>query len=278
VSRDLVGFHLVRSLLAGVAFVSFWTGGVVLAWVVLPVASRRIDHEPELRHRCQGWLQRSFVAFHDVLRGLGLLDYDPRRVRLGLPEGPCVVIANHPTIIDAPAIISVESRLACVVKRTYYHRLGIGRLLRCCGYIDGGDEASPMASALVAVQAMERLEAGQPVLFFPEGTRSPAGGLGTFQRGAFEVALRSGTPIVPVIVTCDPPVTGKGQHWYEMPSRTPRLEVKVLDASAITRGATDSRELASRFQDLYLISLNLEPFRHTLPKHEVRGVHGRAGA
>lgn len=253
----------------------FWAGGVVLAWLVLPAVARRPIPEPELRRRCQGWVQRSFIAFHDLLRLIGLLDYDPRRARLEVPEGPYVMIANHPTIIDAPALIAIERRLACVVKRTYFRRLGIERLLRCCGHIDGGDEDSPLSAALVAVQALERLAAGQPVLFFPEGTRSPVRGLGTFQRGAFEVARRAGVPIVAVLVTCDPPVAGKGQRWYELPSSTPRLEVRLLDAADLVGRAESSRELAARYQDLYQSSLNIVPHRRRLSSTGSSSAPGR---
>jgi 1-acyl-sn-glycerol-3-phosphate acyltransferase len=43
------------------------------------------------------------------------------------------------------------------------------------------------------------LNAGSSVMIFPEGTRSPGRALGEFKAGAFELALRSGVPILPVV-------------------------------------------------------------------------------
>jgi 1-acyl-sn-glycerol-3-phosphate acyltransferase len=42
------------------------------------------------------------------------------------------------------------------------------------------------------------LARGLSVMLFPEGTRSPAGGLGHFKRGAFQVAIAEGVPILPI--------------------------------------------------------------------------------
>lgn len=41
---------------------------------------------------------------------------------------------------------------------------------------------------------------GDPVLFFPEGTRTRDGELRPFKDGAFELAARHGVPLVPVAV------------------------------------------------------------------------------
>ena len=57
------------------------------------------------------------------------------------------------------------------------------------------------------------------MILFPEGSRSPRGGLGPFKRGAAYVALASGVPITPVVIGCDPPALMKGQAWYALPNR-----------------------------------------------------------
>jgi 1-acyl-sn-glycerol-3-phosphate acyltransferase len=44
------------------------------------------------------------------------------------------------------------------------------------------------------------LERGVPVIFFPEGTRSPDGQMGPFKDGAFRLALDSGAQIIPIAV------------------------------------------------------------------------------
>jgi 1-acyl-sn-glycerol-3-phosphate acyltransferase len=241
-----------RIVLTGSAFVFFWSGGALLSWVVLPIESRRRLPEEEKRRRYRAWVQWGFNVFHGYMRVLGLTDYDPRKVELELPDGPYVMIANHPTLVDVTAILSVVGDLAVVVKGDYW-RSEVSRLLTLCGHIDGGTEESPLAAASVVVQALERLEAGRPVLIFPEGTRSPRYGLHPFQRGAFEIARRAGVPLVPVFVTADPAWLMSHQRWYEVPSRTNRMRVTLLDEAdfEIPRAHESSKALAARYEDRY---------------------------
>jgi len=64
-----------------------------------------------------------------------------------------------------------------------------------------------------------RLAAGRSVVLFPEGSRSPEVGLRPFKRGVAHIALRSGAPILPVFLHCDPPALKKGQPWWAVPDR-----------------------------------------------------------
>ena len=239
-----------RSLRRGSAFVLFWGGGAALSWVMLPAVVLLPGTLAERRRRAQRVVGGGFTVFHDYMRVLRLIDYDPRRVSLGLPDGPCVVIANHPTLVDVTAILAAATELACVVKEEHYRGPVVGRLLRLCGHINGGDGAS-MTGGAVVHQAVERLAAGQPVLIFPEGTRSPPGGLGSFYRGAFEIARRSGVPLVPLLVTCEPPTLTKGEPWWRHPAGGAVLSVRPFDGLLPEDLEGPSRAAAARVEARY---------------------------
>lgn len=243
-----------RALLKGSAFAFFWGGGALMSSAVLPVVALLPGSEDARRRRVQRLVQGGFVAFHDYMRATGLIRYDPRETRIDLPDGPCVVIANHPTLIDVTAIMSARGELSCVVKEEHFDGPFIGRLLKLAGHIDGGD-GTPLASGAVVHQALERLAAGQPVLIFPEGTRSPALGLGAFHRGAFEIARRSGAPIVPLLVLVSPPTLMKGEPWYELPRETVRLEVRPFDGLEEGDLEGPSRAVAARVEARYRAAL-----------------------
>jgi len=49
-------------------------------------------------------------------------------------------------------------------------------------------------------KAGKRIEKGQSMVVFPEGTRSKTGEVGTFKHGAFRMATESGAYVVPVTV------------------------------------------------------------------------------
>lgn len=219
--------HILRVLLTGSAFLLFFVGGTVLATILLPIVRLKPGTPEEKAARCRQWVSESWVFFHDYMRVLGLIHYDPRALRQPLPDGPVVVIANHPTLIDVTALISMWSRLVCVAKPVHFRSPLIGRLLRYCGYIEGGD-AGIFTAATVVTKGVDALRKGAAILVFPEGTRSPKNGLHPFRAGAFEMAARANAPILPVFVTCNPPTLMRGQGWYEVPERTARLSVTPL--------------------------------------------------
>jgi 1-acyl-sn-glycerol-3-phosphate acyltransferase len=67
--------------------------------------------------------------------------------------------------------------------------------MRLSGYLDA--EQDPYSFAL---QATRLLDWGISLLFFPEGTRRKEVPLAKFQSGAFWLAVRTQTPIVPVCI------------------------------------------------------------------------------
>jgi 1-acyl-sn-glycerol-3-phosphate acyltransferase len=217
-----------RILLTGSAFVVFFMGGALLSYVLLPIAWRWSGGgKAEAARRCRALLGSSWVYFHWYMRVCGLLRYDPRATRLALPQGPFVLVANHPTLVDVTALLSAHPEVVSVAKSVMFRSPLVGRLLRYCDHVDAGD-GSAFSGVAVASEAVERLRAGTPVLIFPEGTRSPEQGLGQFRHGAFDIAARAGVPIIPVCIRCEPPTLMRGQRWYEIPERPPELTVSQL--------------------------------------------------
>lgn len=223
--------RILRTLGTGSAFLLFFFYGTFQAWVVLPLArlfaTVRGVSLAEKRRMCRRIVGRSWVFFHDYMRWLNLIDYNPREVEAKLPDGPFVMVANHPTLIDVTALVSFHSDISIVAKTSMFNSQLLGPLLRSCWHIDGGD-GGLFSGARVMTQGLERLAAGIPVVIFPEGTRSPERGLGTFRQGAYEMAVRANVPIVEAIITCDPPTLMRGQAWYEIPPHTTRMRVSVM--------------------------------------------------
>ncbi|HRE89380.1 MAG TPA: hypothetical protein PK095_09590, partial [Myxococcota bacterium] len=97
----------VRVLLTAFAFTSFFLGGLILAWLVLPLVALFSRPRRVRILRCQRIVRAAFRLFHGYMRWVTILHFDPRSVHLDLPEGPCVIIANHPTLVDVTALVSV---------------------------------------------------------------------------------------------------------------------------------------------------------------------------
>jgi 1-acyl-sn-glycerol-3-phosphate acyltransferase len=229
-----------RIALAAGAFIGFGLGGALLSWIVLPIASLDRDRARRQR-RCQRLVQATFVLFHDYMRVCGLVAYDPRGAPRNVPDGPFVLVTNHPTLVDVTALIAAYGELCVVAKGSLFRNPLIGPLLRLCGHIDGGQSGFG-TPAHVLDQAIERLRQGQRVLMFPEGTRSPHTGLLRFRSGAFSAAFAAQVPVVPAAIAAQPPGLKKGQAWYAIPTTAIVWTVDVLEPLR-TSAFPNAREL-----------------------------------
>jgi len=229
-----------RILFTGSAFFLFWWGGLLLSWTALPIIRFRHRRDPqEGSRRCRSLLNRSLRFHADYMRFFGLIDFDSRGLEKKLPQGPFVLVANHPSLVDVVLLLSACPKMFCVVKGPVMHSPFVGRMMRYADHIDAGD-GGPASGMAVLQGAVDRLRAGDPVLIFPEGTRSPRNALGPFHKGAFAIARLAGVPVVPLHIAMSPPGLMRGMKWYTVPDDTMRYKFKVLPPCPPERWSGDS--------------------------------------
>ena len=156
-----------------------------------------------------------------------------------------MMVSNHPTLMDISALLAADSNLVFPVKPSLYNRFWARPLFRQSGQFEGAGQG-PLGIAQMVEAAAERLAAGQRVIIFPEGTRSPDRGLHPFGRVAFEIAQRAAVPIVPLVIHCVPRYLGKTNGFRRPPADLPRLRIRVLepiDPSAPGLAGSSSRTL-----------------------------------
>jgi 1-acyl-sn-glycerol-3-phosphate acyltransferase len=245
--------RLRRVLLTGAAFLFFFTGGVLLSYVILPLVRLRPGTAAEKSRRCRMLVGRAWVLFHDYMRIAGIVRYNPRSTRFDLPSGTFVLVSNHPTLVDVTALVASIPDITIVAKKAMFRSPLVGRLLHYCDHIQGGD--GPFAGAAVVEGALERLARGIPVLIFPEGTRSPRLAVGRLLPGAFEVAERAEVPVVVAYLRCEPPTLMRGDAWYAIPARAAELSIEQLPTIQVRAG--QAKEAAMALQALYSSRTNL---------------------
>lgn len=211
-----------RVLITGLSFVWFGLGGLLLGWVFAPLLTVLLRNPAARSSAMRSLVRRSFILFRWWGRAFGIFTVEVRG-NLPAPGAPCVVIANHPTLIDAVLIMAELPRICCVVKRGVVANPFLGGVAEAADYIPNDN-----SEAFVG-DAVQRLERGESILLFPEGSRSPLHGLRKFRRGAAQVALRAGCDIVPVLVTCEPSTLRKGQRWYEIPERRCHFLIQFME-------------------------------------------------
>jgi len=145
-----------------------------------------VENDAVGRARRLSWLGQRLCALHGVhVRSVG-----------PLPSGRCIVVANHLSYVDPVAICSLIE-CSAIAKREVAGWPVIGDTLRTLGVLMVERE-SASSGAVVLRQAMRRLNAGVPVLAFPEGTTSEGDDVLPLRRGLFGVAQLLGVRIVPL--------------------------------------------------------------------------------
>jgi 1-acyl-sn-glycerol-3-phosphate acyltransferase len=243
VRRAAQGWRIVRT---AIGFAVFGIGALCIALVAFPLL-RWLPGDSE--RRAQRLVQVSFQLWVWFATGIGLI-----RVRWCGDERldrrpPCVIVANHPTLIDVVLLISRLPQADCVVKDAAWRNPVLRGVVSGAGYIRN-DAAGTFLDACVS-----RVRRGRWLVLFPEGTRSPTLSLGRFQRGAAHVALRAGVPLLPIVITCDPPTLRKGERWYQVPDRTAQFTLQVGEpispATLAAHEGLAARELTAEVRKLY---------------------------
>lgn len=112
-------------------------------------------------------------------------------------SGPVLVVSNHQSHLDPPLIGAGVPRTMHYLARKSLFRFPIfSQLIRSYGAIPL-DMEHPVAGLK---EALRCLQAGQAVLIFPEGTRSPDGEVHPFHKGFRMLGHRAKAVIVPTAI------------------------------------------------------------------------------
>jgi 1-acyl-sn-glycerol-3-phosphate acyltransferase len=154
---------------------------------------------------CAGWLTRDPQLFYRWQRGWarGLLrlcgiELEVRGAEHMKPDGAYVIVANHASYMDIPALFAALPKLPQFMAKGELARIPfLGAALRSGRHIliNRGNHATARSSL---DSAAEHLQAGAAILVFPEGTRSTLDAIGRFKTGAFRLAKLGEVQILPV--------------------------------------------------------------------------------
>jgi 1-acyl-sn-glycerol-3-phosphate acyltransferase len=111
-----------------------------------------------------------------------------------------VIVSNHRSYTDiliGNATVPLQFRW--LAKESLFRIPIIGQGMRWAGYVPIAREHSRAASRSLE-RMREVIAGGVSVWIFPEGTRTRKEELGRFKRGAFTVAAKTGTPILPITI------------------------------------------------------------------------------
>ena len=211
-----------RVAAVAVSFAIFGLGGLLFGFVVTPLL-RAVARKANAQRTCRLIIHFGFRAFLRWLSFLGLLRCEIEGASRLQNVAGTLVVANHPSLIDVVVLVSHLPNAYCVVKEGVWLNPFYGHMVRAAGYI-------PSINADYVVERSAALiRAGETVVLFPEGTRTPPGTQPVVRRGAALVLLRANRPALPVRLHLSPPALAKGHRLHRFPSEQLRFSVAVGD-------------------------------------------------
>ena len=157
-------------------------------------------------------------------------------------EPGLIVVANHPSLLDALILVARLPKSACIMKAELIRNVFLGGGARLARYVRND---SPRAMVRLAVAD---LRAGGQLIVFPEGTRTTRWPVDPFKPGVTLIARLAQAPIQTVFIDTESPYLSKGWPLWRLPPLPIRFSVRLGERYAPTAdGEALLRQLEQAF-------------------------------
>lgn len=239
-----------RVIATGSCFAIFGIGALCLTFIVFPLMTWTARNQTQREMRVQSIIQQAFDLFCRTMKFTGTIDYRFENVEQMQQDRNCLIVANHPSLIDYVLIASHLPQCDCLVKAAIWHNPFMKGIVKAAGYIPNRDPESLLDDC------SQRLNHGNVLLIFPEGTRTTPGQTSKLQRGAAQIAVRTQTDLRVVHITVSPSFLTKQMKWYQVPDVKPFFHIKVKQKIKVEEfiQSSDSPTTAARQLNRHLSS------------------------
>jgi len=248
---------LYRALGTAFCYALFGLGAPIVS-IVLFIANAIPVSRTDKKRWTRAIISKSCMFYLNTMKTLNLLRYSIRPTSTITPKGK-IIIANHPSLLDAFFILGMCNNLCCITKSALWKNPFTALIVRMADYI-------PNDSEDFISEAKKRLNQGENILIFPEGTRNYYDDQLDFKRGAANIAILTESDIVPILIKCAPRAMQKGEKFYSIPAVAPLFSFDVLKTIETKKHikADSPKTLQYRQLTRYLIGL----YRPHLTKSE----------
>lgn len=212
-----------RVVATGFCFAVFGLGGLTLSFIVIPLTKLFNADQTETEYKVQRSIQRSFDLFCRLMKFTGAIDYKIVGAEVLKQDRNCLIVANHPSLIDYVLIASQLERCDCLVKSAIWQNPFMKHIVKAAGYIP-----NETPDDLLSI-CEQRFDQGNVLLVFPEGTRTTPGKDPKLQRGSAQIAVRTKRDLRLVHISVSPSFLTKETKWYQVPPTKPFFLVEVKD-------------------------------------------------
>lgn len=164
------------------------------------------------------------IGFRIYLRFLAVVcacHFDLSELDALRKDRPLVLVANHPSLLDAVMIISRFPDMVCVMKAALMNNILLGSAARLARYIPNH------APLDVVLRARKALRDGGHLLIFPEGTRTSRFPVDACTASAGLIARRESVPVQSLLIEFNSPYLGKTWPLWRRPELPLHFRVRV---------------------------------------------------
>jgi 1-acyl-sn-glycerol-3-phosphate acyltransferase len=154
-----------------------------------------------------------------------------------------VLAPNHPSLIDAVILLAVVPRTVCIMRANLIKSPFLGGAAHLAGFVP--NDRGP---ALIR-QGMEKLQAGENLLIFPEGTRTATQAINPFKNGFALIAKKTGAPIQTVFIEREGRFLSKGVSLFAF--GRPPFRLRLHLGGLIQAAPEESAQQLSARLELY---------------------------
>ncbi len=242
---DYAAYHSMAALFLGV---SFALNALCLIGLALPFRAR-------LAAPLRRLLQRLFVAEAWLVGALGVLKLTTPPPCPAPPGTGRIWLMNHPSIFDGSYMLKFIANGTCIYKKAIGANPFYGAIARLADHLpnEGGPD--------LVRSAVRRLQRGEQLVIFPEGTRSTRLDLSKFKSGFALIAKRAQAPIY-ALWSDNPPdfLTRESSRW-RAPALPARVTIRLLEVIE-PRPGENADALMKRVAALYAGQLQQTPQPH----------------
>lgn len=250
-------------------YLFFGTGAMLLVIIVFPLLRLTVHPKQRFQRAARCVVCYTFKFFIGMLRAMGLVKVtitesikkesteskstDGTDCKGGTSKSAsevkremrslkgCVVVANHPSMLDVVFMISLLPNADCIVRGNLANTVysGVIRQLYIVNTL-GNEELIDLCK--------KSLETGTNLVIFPEGTRTPHGGTNPFKKGASRIAFDAKCNVKPIYIGGNEKYgLGKGDPFLSF-SREGRYHycIHVLDEIDINEYTNLSPQIAAK--------------------------------
>lgn len=166
----------------------------------------------------------------------------------------CIVIANHPSLLDVMLIISKIRHIDCIVKASLRKNIFLYPAIKASNYILNTE------NEILLKKATNILKSGESLLIFPEGTRTKEHIV--FHKASSYIAINAAKKLAKILIKINPRSLQKGRKWYDTPSIRVNYKIKLVEVlelknyEKMATNAIRTRRLHKQLSEFYIKEWN----------------------